>query len=276
MTDTPSLSSRLDAAAEGDPIATRAFFEELLSSSVYIVDASKDASGRTSAATGSKSPELQFVRIEDRIVLPVFSESSFVVTWAQREVATVVKSFKAILHFLDGNVWIHLNPNQPVGKELSPWELDLLRQGPDTIPEIVAELCEEYDSDVEVVETDESDEELKRALIALLEAYHEVREGFLVRIRKEGDTTFQPALGLVLEATDELRRKALQEELEATVTRHVQSSADLYVLDDLANTKSQNWILFRQLTPFYFRTEELPQKQNWFRQILRKFHPRSS
>ena len=137
------LEHLLDLAERGDNEAIKEFYQKVLETELFIP-----------LKPGFYGPENEvltqerFMVVEqaNKKVIPVFTKHEYLVHWGAHPENSAEKTFKALMRIITDDVWIYLNPNQEVGKEFSPWELEKLREdGANAVAEIMAELEAEID-----------------------------------------------------------------------------------------------------------------------------------
>ena len=127
-------------ALEGNRSAAAEFFRAFLDGPLYIPE-------RVQAQPMSDQPEypndffyLLGLRAEDRTIIPAFSRPDLVSEWCGSSLRQKTMSGKELLGVVPEDWWVTVNPGLDVEKELSPWELDRLREGEPAFPELIAEL----------------------------------------------------------------------------------------------------------------------------------------
>ncbi len=258
------LTLLLNHAADGLPGAVAAFLERLLISDVYVplrgLPGATEESGADVALVGEDSAEERgFLTVvyDSKPCLPIFSQEEYLLEWAQREIPFVRKSFKSLLWLVGDENWMYINPNQEVGKEITEWEIQRLRQGVEAIPEIVASLSEVPYGEIEVRSGEDLYPELKRKLLPTLELYPELTEAFLVTIKEGEAEAEKPLLGVKWAKVKEAKRIYVKAELEECIKDFLsERGGHITVIDDLGDKNSHNHTLFADSTPFYFATRE--------------------
>ena len=257
------LTAALAAAASGRPEAIKEFFRVLLSSTVVVPI--KPAAPREQAAVLGKTTAadlgLMIINYEGHKCLPIFSERAFAEFWLKERGSTTEKELKSLLWLIGEDTWMYLNPNQEVGKEISAWEVERLKQGTDAIDELTA--AQEEDSSLDELELEHSPdgyEELKRKLIPILEIYPQLEEAFLIEIKEAGEGSRRPVLGIKYAGKISASKKEYvkNEILRVAEEYRKESEALLHVADDLADEKNVNEPLFREAMPFYLARKPLP------------------
>ena len=181
------LTELLEDAADGLPGALEAFFCALLDAEVYVPLAREGAQCQLPAVVGqSGAGDHGFVTVmqEGDECVPIFTEEAFVAEWAAQSIPVERKRFESLLWMISEDTWLYLNANQEVGKEITPWEIELLKKGRDAVPELAAAQSEHHPEEIEVNSDTAIYPELKRQLIAVLELVPELEEAFLVGIKQ--------------------------------------------------------------------------------------------
>jgi hypothetical protein len=262
-----NLTSLLEAAAKGKAEAAKSFLETLLKSDVQVplkvgADNKKDTPKKL-------SQDLLTVNVDGRTVLPIFSSDLALTNWAdEMPLGSTTVAFAELINLVDPTHWLHLDPNQEFGKELSPWELALLRKGVEALDEILAEL--DFNEGFEVENSSKEYLELKHHFSVLFEAYPWVKEAFLVKATHGEDKT-QPLLGLKLlpkpsaEVRDD-KREQLRSEIDSIA---LDQGINIQLVDDLGETNSPNQRLFKDINPFYIAQELLPNNAGLWSRLKR-------
>ncbi len=135
------LESALDRAASGDAAAGRLFLQLFLTTALVV-----PSRNQTIPMGGLASYPNDFVSIlalDDggRPLVPVFSHPSFVKEWCGHDLHTRTLTGSELLNLLPEGWWVGVNIGREASKELSPWELDLLKGNrPGALDEIIREL----------------------------------------------------------------------------------------------------------------------------------------
>jgi len=151
---------------------------------------------------------------------------------------------------------LYLNAAQDVGKELSEWEVEKLREGRDSVPELVSALREDPLGELEVRSNREVYPEFKRKILPIIELYPELEEVFVVAMREGLESGEKPLIGLKWasgrNAPNEGKRAYIRSELQNAAEELLPDSSAV-VIDDLDDASSPNHVLFSDATPFYFQ-----------------------
>lgn len=256
MSIRPLTRALQEAGAGGSATEIKKFFEELLISHVFIP--AKPKSPQLNPIVSSASPDTLpylFITHEGESCIPIFSEEEYLKSWAEREINIVEEEFKSFIWRLPGNTSLYLNSNQDVGKELSPWEVELLKQGVEAIPEIVEGVLEAEHDDLEIEAASEELMPLCHAFRPILEIYEELEEAYLLSIREANSDSPRALVGIKYsEPPTEKQMAYIRTELERTAEEHlVRPFTGIFIVDDLGTTESMNQSLFLDVAPFYTR-----------------------
>ncbi len=252
------LTVALLRAADGLPGALRDFYEALLRSRVWFpLRSIKKGEGRIERVGDRRSEESDFVvaEFEGRRFVPIFSEPEFVGDWAEQDVTSSAKEFSSLLWLLDDETHFYLNAKQEVGKEITLWEIELLRRGLEAVPELVAEETEEIEISEEVEVRSSSDlfPELKKQLLPVLEIYEELEEAFLISVKQSSGLPEVPMLGIRYAVIAPDKREYVRSELENIARSHLGEAAGLLnIVDNLDSPICAHGEFFSDATPFYF------------------------
>lgn len=254
--DNPNLTRLLEIAADGKEAAMQHFFEELLAGSVFVVHRvgfNRDSVNRAPVIGQSHLASLGYLTVQYEGVeaLPIFTEEDFAHRWTEAEVPVERRDFKTLLNLV-GDSWMYLNPGQEVGKELTSWEIEQLRQGPDAIPDIVRELLEgEMGPSFEVRSGEEYFPGFTDKLKSVFELAPELEEAYFGAMFEDDSQSPIPTLGLKYRALKQEKRSYLREEFKQVSEDLLPQHTQLFLVDDLEHKGSPNWRLFEDLQPFY-------------------------
>ncbi len=256
------LTKLLEDAAADKPGAAEAFFQTLLRSEVYVP---VKPGSQAESWKGGALPEVgegglsQFgfatVEYEGSECLPIFSEEEFVAHWAEREQGSVLKEFKSLIWIVGSDLWMYLNPNQEVGKEITSWELEAIREGgEEAIKDLVAALNDEPLADIEVRSANDLFPKLRQSLIGAVDIHPEIEEAFLVAVKEGGSEHERPMVGIRYSKATKPKRDYVKNEIEETAKDfESEGAAYVFVIDDLGDKSSPNHALFDEATPFYIK-----------------------
>ena len=139
-------------ASTGSTDALTRFYQALLAAEVVVPDRSNIESLKDSIAADYPRSSIPWFAIkgkvvdpdqggndEERTILPFFSSVANIVDWCGRELSNTRIIFSSFLKSVPEDWWLCLNPGSELEKEFSPWEVSLLKQGLEALPEIVAD-----------------------------------------------------------------------------------------------------------------------------------------
>ena len=250
-----ALLKKLEDAALERPGAAAEFFRAMLEADVFIP---KKPSLALSDVVGSfDTLGYLTAKDEDREILPIFSNPEMLLAWAGRDVPVERRRFAVLLTVVKDELWLHLNPGQDFGKEFSPWEVGLLRQGPGAIPELAAESSDEV-PEVEIDSGPDLYPELKSKLKTVFEVYEGVEEAFLVDVREAGATEFSPLIAVRQKGMTPEKVSTLTLEIEGLTGELLEASQKATILTDLDDPKSLGTGILRDAVPFYLKQQAYP------------------
>lgn len=137
-----NITTLLQRAAEGDESAASLFFA-LFPQVIWHAP----GRGNLEEPGGVEYPNDFYgflaVKTAECTIIPVFSELRFAEEWAGRPLQCREVTGRHLLETLPEEWWIGVNPGQEIEKELSPWEITLIKkEHPEAIKELVRELFE--------------------------------------------------------------------------------------------------------------------------------------
>lgn len=248
------LSTLLKKASEGQEAHIRDFFIALLSSTIFVP--SKPGSVSTPTIGHSKTEDdtnYLFIDYEESRCTPIFSTEEFLKDWAESELPFIEEPFSQFLWKMPHNTWAYLNPGQEVGKELSPWELELLKLGEDSIDELISGVKETEQEDFEIEDATPILEKAKEPLKNILEAYPAIEECFLLSLKEGQSDSERALLGIRynIELEDEKKDQIRNEFASALKDLVPKPHSEAFIVDDLMDPNSMNHTLFLDYPSFY-------------------------
>jgi len=262
------LQILLKQAYEEKEGAARSFFEALLQSRVLVglrpvVAPPGDVPGPGNQATEELQRFLT-VEVEGRRTLPVFSEESFTKEWVGEDFLFEHREFSTLLRVLGPETWLHLDAGQEYGREISPWEIDLLKRGPEAIEAVLQEEGESGAAELEVDSRPESLEEFKKRISIAAEPYSWIAELKLLSIRNSEKSDWVPVVGIKLvdgESPAEQLRSQFKQEIIDLIAEYQKPKP--VIIEENSDTFDPHLSLVQQAVPFYIRqlesANELPE-----------------
>lgn len=262
----PTLTEAIKLAAEGSLKGSAndigVFFDTLLDSDIYFSIPKKNESenksfeipiiGADKKDTGTMFPIIDY---EGNTCIPIFSEEDFVISWENQECEIVKQSFKSFIWAVPNNYWLYINGDQEYGKEISSWEVALLKLGKDSIPELVLGVSEAEQEDFEINEAPASLKKFEQDLLPILSTYKELSEAYLLSFKESHSTYPRALVGIRYQSEiDPDNQRYVREEIDALSKESLPKDfSSVLIIDDLGNEKSFNQTLFLDAAPFYKR-----------------------
>ena len=155
-----SIDKLLEKSFHGDKDSAEKFFIAFLDTKLIVpsrvqkMDLSNapEYPNDLTSILGVKGPDTTFV--------PVFSTPEHIFEWCGQTLDFREIEGKQVLETIPENWWIAFNPGRDYEKEFSPWEIDKLKQGKESISEIIVDIFEE-DKELGIEVTSADSEELK-------------------------------------------------------------------------------------------------------------------
>lgn len=266
------VAELLERASSGGAADIASFFRALLQATVW-VPLNTRADTRKRERSLFDENNFLTVRHQGREILPIFSSEQFLVAWSSQHSQSTSLPFASLLLRSPDNLWLYLDAGQEIGKEISPWEVILLRQGEEAIPELVADLVDTIPPGLELHPEPDYPPEFEPALKVILESYSEVREAFKLctSVASSTDSLEDQKLLIAIDQlpAEEDRRHALRDELR----NFTQSFGIDSVITSVDAPEYRG--LFRDRAPFYFRSHgapvpplESPTPKAWWQKIF--------
>jgi len=264
---TSDIAELMDRAQRGDREAVLGFYRALLDLTVFIPiqQVTTPDGGEDLKTNPTKTGERYYVsELDGKYIVPIFSRKDSISVWAEQDVPSVEKEFKTLLWSLREDVWLHLNPGQDVGKEISPWELERLKSGPDAIEEILSELPIAASDEVEVESRSSLFPELKKRITTVLEVYPQIDEAFLILVKSTSQTNESLLLGLKQHELTEAQIKSIDQEVSSFAHYQSEGPQIASVVADLAVASSPATALVVDAKPFYIAQKPYPGQKSLF------------
>ncbi len=252
---TSVLEQYLLPALEGDRAAAQSFFEAFLREVLFVPE-------RRQAQKMSDEPRYpdEFLNIlgvqdKERVLVPAFSRPEMIPEWCGSELATRRITGTELLKLLPSDWWICINPGADVEKELSPWEIDQLKEGSAGIPAVLDEIYQDAivePLEVRAVEAHEYPS-LHDSLRSFAEKNPAISKMYLIRQSgKDADETIihKLLLGLEVDAAQD-RVDTLKDEAQNLVDRCQVGNDKVSVYSTIAGRGDMSFGLFGKSEPFY-------------------------
>ena len=251
------LQILLEAAATGNRKAAKKFYNYLWTLEVYI------PTKMTSKRDNDPREDFIVVEHENKRIIPIFSSEESLEQWQEGACNFVKKEFKSFLWLVPSETWLHFDGGLEYGKEMSPWELERLKDGGiEAFDDILDDVLGADESQVAIYPLDEAEKPLRQELIYILESYPAIQEAFLIKIKLEhGDykgistdndnKNAQLVLGIKHDNLSEEKLHRLNEDIEQFSASKFENKSTLMLVQDLhlPNSIYRSW--FADTVPFY-------------------------
>lgn len=247
-------------AAEGEAAALALMLRGILDGPLYVPNRRQSSELTFKPKYPNELVSIMGVDDRERVVTPVFSRPAFIVEWCGQQLAYSRHTFQSLASVLPAGWWLTINPGQDIEKEISPWEIEKLREGERAIPEVIDELSREtsIDQSIEIRSPDGRYKELQSALSdaaranpKIISLYLAVESSQTIE-QKERETLL---VGIECSALN-------QNELEA-IKIDFEKISDLHLVGDneskiFAGKRGSSIILgvFKGILPFYTAASE--------------------
>lgn len=134
------LNNLIEEALSGSYESAKKFFQVLLKAELTAIDRYSPKLSNSKADYPSSTFPYYSVYHDAKNILPIFTRPERIPAWTEKPLETKATNFATLTNILPENWWIIINPNSDAEKELSPWEIEKLKLGENSIPEIIEEL----------------------------------------------------------------------------------------------------------------------------------------
>ena len=134
------LENSLLLASASDPSALRRFYETLFLAEFFVPERFQGVALSDTPSYPDQFFNLLGLRAESHTVVPLFSRPELIEQWCGNKLSYRALSLKSIVELVPAEWWLCVNPGMEVEKEFSPWEIEKLRSGPESIAEIIDDL----------------------------------------------------------------------------------------------------------------------------------------
>ncbi|MFM1847376.1 MAG: SseB protein N-terminal domain [Pseudomonadota bacterium] len=247
-------------ALEGDGRAARLFFERLLESKFFVPERHQDRVLSDSPVYPNDLLNVLGIKAPGRVIVPVFTRSELIEAWCGVSLRHRTIGFPELLKILPDEWWVCLNPGAEVEKEISPWELGLLKGGTGVIDELIEEFNAENAAPTVQIRAPKEGEygELQRGLSNVAENEKEIARLFI--LREDGGESRAPIVLIGVECFSSERRvlDRIKGEIEAEAARGLIGGDSARVLVGGKETNNFALTLFSRAEPFFAREAPAP------------------
>lgn len=201
------LESSLNFEGQPNKDILRQFFEAFLKGPLYVPNRAQNSQLSHQPEYPNEFVSVMGVQDSERVIIPVFSSPSFISEWASQNFEYRKFSGEQLLDILPQGWWLSVNPGQDVGKDISPWEIEMLKAGDRSFDELIQEIIdgESEDNALEISPLlPEEHNSFKQALIEYVKDITYVSELFLGSVKKE--QSYEVIVGLAIDSvhTDQI------------------------------------------------------------------------
>lgn len=254
----PEIESAMQAALQGSRDAARTFYEALFEGPLYVPDRHQRLPLSDAPQYPNDLVHILGVQAPDRVVVPVFTNSAYVTSWCGAELE--VKSFKGqqLFRTVPEDWWIVLNPGQDVEKEISPWEIGVLRPGPEGIDEVLDDLFAREVIDPLTVAPVEADDykALQSGLLEIAPKVEGLDKIFLLKEHGrdiDGEEVTQILVGLQIDPKKPERLEPIRDELKQVIDRAQIGDDQAKILIGIDAEQGVALGVFKGVEPIYSR-----------------------
>lgn len=136
----PSVETSLELAQEGNEERITQFYRDFLRAILAVPERLQPQKLSHQPTYPNDFVNILGIQDEQRVIIPIFTRSELIQIWCGQEL--LFKSYETdrFLTLIPEGWWVILNPGSEYEKEFSPWELDQLRGGIQSVPALVAEV----------------------------------------------------------------------------------------------------------------------------------------
>ena len=262
MTDSemPDLDVLIERAFTGDRSAATFFFEQMLDTQLLVPE-------RYSNPPVKKDEEVNYPHLflnilgyldSERVCVPAFTQADHASSFVSPAPRCRAIRGSELLTLVPDDWWIIVNPTQEVAKELSPWEIALLRQGRESIAEIVAEVFT-HDTPTPLRVTTPNDDEfdnLRKALTEHCATDKRIRKLFLLQEVSLDEGLPVPLIGVIIHPVFAEDEDAVLEQVRGTANLSQIGGANPRIFIGTEDKPGMMLKLFLGSPPLYESTAE--------------------
>ena len=205
-----SVETLLEKSFHGDKDSAVEFFNTFLSAKLLVPSRNQKMPLSNAPEYPNDLTSVLGVKGLDSTFVPVFSEPKYIFEWCGQELDYREVKGQQLLESIPDSWWIAFNPGRDYEKEFSPWEIEKLKQGSESISEIIADIFEE-DKELGIEVTKADTEELKGIKSKLQEIASQnkniLRMGCLLEKGAEDEERVLFAIRLSEDAEDDVKQE---------------------------------------------------------------------
>jgi len=266
------IEQALQRALEGDTEAARTFFQELLQGPVYVPERFQMHPMTDAPEYPNEFLNILGIQVGENVVVPIFSDPTYISEWCGNELKFRQLSGKQLFSVIPVNWSLSVNPGNRSGKEITAWEVEQLRAGPEGIPAVLAEIFSIQTDDPIEVSSLEHDEysSLQLTLRHTAETISEISRMYLLKqktVGDEGETSEVLLLGVQILTRAAEQEENIREALLRAAQPELIGGSPLRILVGDQTSDNISLGIFMSCKPFY-RSESPP---NLLQRLVKAF-----
>ena len=135
-----TLDQFMARALEGDEEGVRGFFQAFLEGPLFVPERVQEMPLSHEPKYENAFLNILGVQDQDRVVVPAFSQPEYIEEWARIALKYRTCTGTQLCEMIPAGWWLCVNPGAEVEKEISPWEINLLRGGSQNLGALVEEI----------------------------------------------------------------------------------------------------------------------------------------
>ena len=239
------LEDLLEKASRGDRSAAEAFFVQLFDATLCVPDRYQTRSILDEPDYPNDLVSVLGINDDDRVIVPVFTRQELVEKWSGTALNVSEIKGSTLFSRIPEDWWLAVNPAAEFEKEISPWELTKLKEGKESIAEIVDEIFSEGVQPIRVHPVTENEyETLQNDLPVLAGEIDDLEQIYLLReeyLTPDNDLASRALIGLKISSSDKNRIKEIIDSVTETA-RKAQIGDDAVTIS--TKTKTHEDVLF--------------------------------
>lgn len=269
------LDELLAAAIEGGRAAVEKFYRGLFAARVFVPRRFQAMPLSDSPSYPNDFIDLLGVNDKTRVVVPVFTGTDLVREWSGTEFALREITFVELAGLLPEQWWVVLNPGSEIEKEFTPWEIEHIRAGEQSLPILVEEaLAHEGESGLSFSAVGDEFAKLKEVLAQFAATVESIEAVYLLQRERGEHSDSLPSLVVGVRTTSipTTEQEGIRSDAAAVAEQALIGSATVQVMLGGALGASMLDEVFQGFSPIYIRaaySDGLTAKvQRWFSRLL--------
>lgn len=225
-----NLESLLALAESGQKDAIADFLRAFLIGELFVPDRYQIQPLSDQPAYPGDFFHLLGVQAQERVIIPTFSAADMIASWCGNRLKYKCITGQELCKLAPQDWWIVLNPGSDLAKEFTPWEINLLKLGPESIPEVVADIAAEFEPENLQVRPlkDGEFQEIVVLLIKYAESNQMLKTLHLL-IEESGSDQDKLLIGIESDEQSQDGQMHLKDELDRLVKPHLIGNLELKI-----------------------------------------------